>query len=99
MPRRIRPALAALLRDASRGDDFPSYHAREYTGVKRVPLDTVSAFEAQVLERPGWRTIAKVDSYATAEAIARGYRIDHRGARTRIAEQARPLGGFAYVAV
>lgn len=99
MPRRIRPALAALLRDASRGVDFTAYHAREYTGVKRLPLDTVSAFEAQVLEGPGWRTLAKVDAYATAEAIARGYRIDHRGARTRITEQRRPLGGFTYVAV
>ena len=69
-----------------------------FTGVKRVALPVEQPFKAQALEVSGWYTIGQADTLATAEAIARGHRIDHRGARTRITEQHRP-GGFAYIAV
>lgn len=69
-----------------------------FTGVKRVALPTVQPFKVQAREASGWRVIGRTTNGAVAEAIARGHRIDHRGARTRITEQRRP-GGFAYTAV
>ncbi len=79
--------------------DFTKCHAAEFTGVKRVALEpTVQPFKAQALEAPGWRTIGQACTHSAAEGIARGYRIDHRGAQTRITEQRRS-GGFAYIAV
>ena len=69
-----------------------------FTGVKRVVLPTVQPFKVQALEASGWRVIGRAATSAVAEAIARGHRIDHRGARTRITEQCRS-GGFVYTAV
>ncbi len=73
-------------------------HKGNFTGVARIENErTVRPFKAQALETPGWRTIGQADTRAAAEAIARGYRIDHRGTETRITEQRRP-GGFSYIA-
>lgn len=75
---------------------------RDYKAVVRVQLPHVKPFKAQVLiqsdPRLRWRTIGYADSQAVAEAIARAYRIDNRGAQTRIKERRRP-GGFAYIGV
>lgn len=71
-----------------------------FTGVRVVEREGCpKPFIAQVKEAPGrWRNVGRGSTQAAAEAIARGYRIDHRGARTRIRERHCP-GGFMYVAV
>lgn len=79
--------------------DYTDFHKGDFTGVARVECDAiVKPFKVQALETPGWRTVCQVDSRATAETIARGYRIDNRGVSTRVTEQRRS-GGSAYIAV
>lgn len=70
-----------------------------FTGVARIQLDPdPTPFKAQARFAPGWRTVGQSATQAGAEAIAKGYRIDHRGAVTRVKEQRRERG-VAYIAV
>lgn len=71
-----------------------------FTSVLAVERDgSPKPFIAQVQEAPGrWRNIGRAATQAGAEKIATGYRIDNRGARTRVRERHRP-GGFEYIAV
>lgn len=76
-----------------------------FTGVMRELREpTLMPFTAEALEAPGWRVIGRASSQATAEAIAKGYRIDQRKkgcrirTRTRTTETRKP-GGFDYRAV
>lgn len=71
-----------------------------FTGVRAVARDGCpKPFIAQVREGKGrWRHIGKAATQAGAEMIARAYRIDHRGAVTRVHERHCP-GGVEYSAV
>lgn len=93
-------SLARVYRGALMRNVYIPSKVPGFTGVRAIErAGSPKPFFAQVQEAPGrWRNVGKAATQAAAEAIARGYRIDHRGARTRIHERHLP-GGFKYIAV
>lgn len=94
MPK-VSKALAAQLRDPRRGTDFVRYHAQDYTAVKRIALPVERPYKIKA----DGQIVGRADTQAAAEAIARFHRMDNRGARVRVKELPRPVGGYAYIAV
>lgn len=52
-----------------------------------VAEPTLHPFKVQAHKRSGWKQVGHADTNTVAEHIARGYRIDNRGARTRVVEE------------